>query len=65
LQAFSLTRNLFNQYQQKVPEIEVLVLAEGGKIKGVGEPGVPPFAPALANAIFQPRVNGFVKCLLI
>lgn len=36
----------------EIPEIEVLVLAEGGTIKGVGEPGVPPFAPALANAIF-------------
>jgi isoquinoline 1-oxidoreductase beta subunit len=34
------------------PDIEVLVLADGGRIKGVGEPGVPPFAPALANAIF-------------
>jgi isoquinoline 1-oxidoreductase beta subunit len=36
----------------EVPEIEVEILAEGGTIKGVGEPGVPPFAPALANAIF-------------
>lgn len=36
----------------QVPQVEVLVLADGGKIKGVGEPGVPPFAPALANAIF-------------
>jgi isoquinoline 1-oxidoreductase beta subunit len=36
----------------EVPEIEVDILAEGGTIKGVGEPGVPPFAPALANAIF-------------
>jgi isoquinoline 1-oxidoreductase beta subunit len=36
----------------EAPDVEVLVLAEGGKIKGVGEPGVPPFAPALANAIF-------------
>lgn len=35
------------------PEINVIVLAEGGeKIKGVGEPGVPPFAPAFGNAIF-------------
>jgi len=33
-------------------KIEVHILAEGGKIKGVGEPGLPPFAPALANAIF-------------
>ena len=36
----------------EAPQIEVYILAEGGKIKGVGEPGVPPFAPALANAIF-------------
>ena len=36
----------------EVPPIDVLILAEGGKVKGVGEPGVPPFAPALANAIF-------------
>ncbi|MEI9918428.1 MAG: molybdopterin cofactor-binding domain-containing protein [Bacteroidota bacterium] len=36
----------------EVPEIEVLILTNGGKMKGVGEPGLPPFAPALANAIF-------------
>lgn len=38
------------------PPIEVRVLAEGGKIRGVGEPGTPPAAPALANAIFA--LNG-------
>jgi len=37
----------------EMPEIEVLILAEGGKVKGVGEPGLPAFAPALANAIFN------------
>jgi isoquinoline 1-oxidoreductase beta subunit len=36
----------------EVPKIEVHILAEGGKIKGVGEPGLPPFAPALCNAVF-------------
>jgi isoquinoline 1-oxidoreductase beta subunit len=36
----------------EMPEIEVHILAEGGKVKGVGEPGLPPFAPALANAVF-------------
>lgn len=43
----------------EVPKIEVHILTEaatagGGKnIKGVGEPGLPPVAPALANAIFS------------
>lgn len=36
----------------EMPAIEVYILAEGGKVKGVGELGLPPFAPALANAIF-------------
>jgi isoquinoline 1-oxidoreductase beta subunit len=37
----------------EMPEVEVHIIADGGPvIKGVGEPGVPPFAPALANAIF-------------
>jgi isoquinoline 1-oxidoreductase beta subunit len=36
-----------------MPDVEVHIIAEGGpKIRGVGEPGLPPFAPALANAIF-------------
>lgn len=34
------------------PLIECELLASGEKIGGVGESGVPPFAPALANAIF-------------
>ena len=34
------------------PPISVRVLENGGKIRGVGEPGTPPAAPALANAIF-------------
>ena len=29
------------------------MLESGGPIRGVGEPGVPPVAPALANAIFH------------
>lgn len=37
----------------EMPKVEVHILADGGeKIKGVGEPGLPPFAPALCNAIF-------------
>ncbi|GAB3944659.1 xanthine dehydrogenase family protein molybdopterin-binding subunit [Spirosoma harenae] len=38
---------------QEMPAVEVHILAEGGPtIKGVGEPGLPPLAPALANAVF-------------
>jgi isoquinoline 1-oxidoreductase subunit beta len=37
----------------QTPKIEVRGLENGGKLRGVGEPGVPPAAPALANAIFS------------
>jgi isoquinoline 1-oxidoreductase subunit beta len=38
---------------RQAPQIVVQVLEGGGPIRGVGETGVPPVAPALANAIFQ------------
>jgi len=34
------------------PSIEVAVLENGPRIRGIGEPGTPPAAPALANAIY-------------
>ncbi len=37
---------------REVPSIAVRVLENGEKLKGIGEPGLPPAAPALANAIF-------------
>ncbi|RLJ40923.1 isoquinoline 1-oxidoreductase beta subunit [Litoreibacter meonggei] len=36
----------------QTPVIEVKALSNASKIRGIGEPGVPPAAPALANAIF-------------
>ena len=36
----------------QAPPIDVRILENGAKIRGVGEPGTPPAAPALANAIF-------------
>ena len=36
----------------QVPDVEVRALGSGGPIRGAGEPGVPPAAPALANAVF-------------
>lgn len=37
----------------EMPPVETHILAEGGEvIKGAGEPGLPPLAPALCNAIY-------------
>ncbi|MGI9201725.1 MAG: molybdopterin cofactor-binding domain-containing protein, partial [Woeseiaceae bacterium] len=36
----------------QAPAIDVRILENGDKIRGIGEPGTPPAAPALANAIF-------------
>jgi isoquinoline 1-oxidoreductase beta subunit len=36
----------------EMPEVEVHIVPSTDKMGGVGEPGVPPVAPAVANAIF-------------
>jgi isoquinoline 1-oxidoreductase beta subunit len=36
----------------EMPKVEVYIVLSAEKPTGVGEPGVPPLAPALANAIF-------------
>ena len=38
---------------QETPEIEVIMVNNEEEPGGIGEPGVPPLAPALANAIFS------------
>lgn len=47
----------FNTYVmpriQEIPEIEVHIMENDEKAGGVGEPGLPAFAPALCNAIFD------------
>jgi isoquinoline 1-oxidoreductase subunit beta len=47
----------FNTYKQPriidTPEIEVHIMDNEEKAGGVGEPSLPPFAPALTNAIFD------------
>lgn len=47
----------FNTYKMPritdIPEIEVHVMDNEEKAGGVGEPGLPPFTPALTNAIFD------------
>lgn len=37
----------------EAPKIEVYIVPSSEKMGGAGEPGVPPIAPALANAIFS------------
>jgi isoquinoline 1-oxidoreductase beta subunit len=36
----------------EMPEVEAHIVPSTDKMGGVGEPGVPPVAPALANALF-------------
>ncbi len=36
-----------------MPAVEVVILQSGEQPEGVGEPGVPPVAPAVANAVFR------------
>ena len=47
----------FNTYHMprisEIPEIEVHIMDNEEKAGGVGEPGLPPFTPALTNAIFD------------
>jgi len=49
--------NNFNDYDvlqmNEVPDIEVHILKSTDKMGGIGEPGVPPLAPAVANAFFN------------
>ncbi|HEX7023700.1 MAG TPA: molybdopterin cofactor-binding domain-containing protein, partial [Gemmatimonadales bacterium] len=46
----------FNDYpvltMREMPEIEVHLVASAMEPGGVGEPGTPPIAPAVANAVF-------------
>jgi isoquinoline 1-oxidoreductase beta subunit len=36
----------------EMPQVEVYIIPSTEKMGGVGEPGVPPVAPAVANALF-------------
>ena len=50
-------RSNFHDYQllriNEMPEVEVAIVETGAPLGGVGEPGLPPLAPALANAIYK------------
>jgi isoquinoline 1-oxidoreductase beta subunit len=50
------TANFYNYSELRMneaPEIEVHLVKSKNKIGGIGEPGLPPIAPAVANALFK------------
>ena len=51
------TSNNFNTYQvmrmNEMPKVEVAFVESSDAPTGLGEPGVPPIGPAVANALFQ------------
>ena len=50
------TANFYNYHElrmSEVPEIEVHIVKSKEERGGIGEPGLPPIAPAVANAVFK------------
>ncbi len=47
----------FSDYEllrmNEAPDVDVHIVKSGEKVGGIGEPGVPPIAPAVANAVFK------------
>ena len=38
---------------REMPHVDVKIINSGNALGGIGEPGVPPIAPAVANAYFK------------
>ena len=57
LEAGAIKESNFHDYpmlrMNESPEIEVVIIDSGTKPTGVGEPGLPPIAPAVANAVYK------------
>ena len=57
LEAGAVKESNFHDYpmlrMNESPEIEVVIVDSGTEPTGVGEPGLPPIAPAVANAVFK------------
>ncbi len=46
---------------EETPQIEVHIVRSEGEMGGIGEPGLPPIAPAVANALFRIRGEPVTK----
>jgi isoquinoline 1-oxidoreductase beta subunit len=59
----------FNSYKllrfHRMPDVEVHIVPSAEKPTGVGEPGVPPIAPAVANAVFAATGRRFRRLPLL
>ena len=57
LQAGAIRESNFHDYpilrMDEAPDVEVISIDSGTHPTGVGEPGLPPIAPAVANAVFK------------
>lgn len=61
IEAGAVQQSNFHDYpmtkMSDVPQIEVAIINSGGPMGGGGEPGTPPIAPALTNAIYAASGN--------
>ena len=57
LQAGAFKQSNFHDYpilrMQEAPAVDVIIVDSGTAPTGVGEPGLPPIAPAVASAVFK------------
>jgi isoquinoline 1-oxidoreductase beta subunit len=69
LEAGRVQQSNFNTYKplrfNRMPEVEVYIVASDENPSGVGEPGVPPIAAAVANAVFAATGRRFRRLPLL
>jgi isoquinoline 1-oxidoreductase beta subunit len=69
LEAGRVRQSNFNSYKllrfHRMPDVEVHIVPSTEKPTGVGEPGVPPIAPAVANAVFAATGRRFRRLPLL
>ena len=49
----------------EMPAVEVHIVPSNEPPGGISEPGVPPFAPAVVNAVYAATAKGYAACLSV